>query len=157
MTTESTPYGPTPPRVLFVGNDASSPQIAASLLRNAAGDRVSVDTAGTEPVEPGGRSDEMLVAMGLNPAEERPLSVRALHTADRVVALGAGLDVAHLPGPRYEEWDIAHDDLADRVQALSDDLTAAPASPPSWRERLSALVTTVRWRFAPSHDGPIDD
>jgi protein-tyrosine-phosphatase len=134
MTTESTPRDLNRPRVLFVGQDHSSPQIAASLLQRAAGDRVAVETAGTEPAEPGGRSDEMLVAMGLNPADERPLSVRALHTADRVVALGAGLDVARLPGPRYEEWDIDHEDLATRVQALSDDLTTVPDAKPSFVE-----------------------
>ena len=101
----------TRPRVLFVGHDASSPQIAASLLRRLAGDRVTVDTATTQPADPGGRSDEMLVAMGLDPADEQRLSTRALHTADRVISLGAGLDVARLPGPRYEEWDLAQGDL----------------------------------------------
>ena len=117
---------PTRPRVLFVGHDASSPQIAASLLRRLAGDRVTVDTATTQPSDPGGRSDEMLVAMGLDPADERRLSTRALHTADRVISLGTGLDVARLPGPRYEEWDLTQGDLVTRVHALSDDLTAPP-------------------------------
>jgi len=131
MTTPPTLTVPARPRVLFVGHDAASPQIAASLLRRLAGDRVSVATAGTKPAEPGGRSDEMLVAMGLDPADEQRLSSRALHTADRVISLGAGLDVARLPGPRYEEWDIEQDDLISRVQALSNDLT----TPPSVRSR----------------------
>ena len=117
---------PTRPRVLFVGHDASSPQIAASLLRRLAGDRVRVDTATTQPADPGGRSDEMLVGMGLDPADDQPLSTRALHTADRVISLGAGLDVARLPGARYEEWDLAHEDLVGRVEALSAELTAPP-------------------------------
>jgi hypothetical protein len=115
-----------PPRVLFVGHDASSPHIAASLLRRAVGDRVEVATAGTQDRDPG-RADEMLVAMGLDPADEERLSSRALHTADRVVILGCDLDVARLPGPRYEEWDLAHDDLAGRVDALGHDLTTVPA------------------------------
>jgi hypothetical protein len=128
LTTASTLTDPTPPRVLFVGNDASSPQIAASLLRQLTGDRVAVSTAAIRPAEPGGRSDEMLVAMGLNPADDRRLSSRALHTADRVVSLGSGLDVARLPGPRYEEWDLTQGDLITRVHALSDELTAVPAA-----------------------------
>ena len=127
MTTPPSLTVPTRPRVLFVGHDSSSPQIAASLLRRLAEDRVTVATAGTKPADPGGRSDEMLVAMGLDPAEEQRLSARALHTADRVISLGAGLDVARLPGARYEEWDLEQDDLIARVQALSDDLTAPPS------------------------------
>ena len=126
MTTPSTATAPTPPRVLFVGDDASSPQIAASLLRRLVGDRVAVHTAGIEALEPGGRSDEMLVAMGLDPADEQRLSARALHAADRVVVLGAGLDVARLPGPRYQEWDLAHDDLMERIQGLGDELSSVP-------------------------------
>jgi hypothetical protein len=128
MTLPSTDTAAIPPRVLFVGDDASSAEIAASVLRRLVGDRVAVDTAGTQPADPGGRSDEMLVAMGLDPAGEQPLSARALHTADRVIILGTGLDVARLSGPRYEEWDLAHDDLVARVQALGDDLTAVPAA-----------------------------
>ena len=121
---------PTSPHVLFVGRDGSSPQIAANLLRHLVGDRVRVDTARTQPADPGGRSDEMLVAMGLDPADEHQLSARSLHAADRVVSLGAGLDVARLPGPRYEEWDLEQDGLIGRVHALSDDLTALPAATP---------------------------
>jgi hypothetical protein len=126
--------------VLFVGNDATSPQIAASLLRRLTDDRVAVRTAGIRPAESGGRSDEMLVAMGLDPADEQKLSTRALHTADRVVSLGTGLDVARLPGPRYEEWDLTQGDLIARVESLSDELTAAPAATPG-----SALLARLRY------------
>jgi hypothetical protein len=148
MTLPSTGTAPTPPRVLFVGDDASSPEIAASLLRRLAGDRVAVETAGTRPVDAGGRSDEMLVAMGLDPAREQPLSTRVLHTADRVIILGAGLDVARLSGPRYEEWNLADDDLVARVQMLSDDLTAGPVarSGSAVLDRLRTLIGVNRRR-----------
>ncbi len=132
--------GPTRSRVLFIGNDATSPQIAASLLRRSAGDRVDVVTVGAQRTQPGGRSDEMLVAMGLDPADEQPLSVRSLHTANRVVSLGAGMDVAQIAGPRYEEWDIAQGDLISRVEALSDDLTTVPSRPRKWREIAEKLA-----------------
>jgi hypothetical protein len=135
------------PRVLFVGHDAGSPQIAADLLRNMAGELVSVETALTQPDDPGS-SDELLVAMGLNPAEEHRLSARALRTADRVVILGTDLDVARYPGPRYEEWDLADDDLVVRVRALSDDLTAvAPTRPRTTvRDRLHRLLLALHRR-----------
>jgi hypothetical protein len=134
------------PKVLLIGQDAGSLQIAASLMRRVAGDRIAVDTADAQPVDMGGRTDEMLVAMGLNPVHEQRLSVRALHRADWVVGLGVALDVARLPGPRYEEWDLAHDDLLERVQALSDRLTTVPAAePPSaLPNRLRALLGAIR-------------
>jgi hypothetical protein len=146
MPTASTLTVPARPRVLFVGRDATSPEIAASLLRRATGDRVAVATASTQAADPSGRSDELLVAMGLDPADEHRLNAGALYRADRVVMLGADLDVARLPGPRYEEWDLADDDLVVRVQALSDDLTAAPTVKPRspWRDRLRALGTARR-------------
>lgn len=136
------------PRVLFVGDDASSPEIAANLVRHVAGDAVAVDTANTRPVEPGGRSDEMLVAMGLDPAAEHLLSARSLRTADRVVVLGTDIDVARLPGPRYEEWDLTREDLLTRVEALSDELTTVPAVSvrPSVPDRVRALLTALRRR-----------
>ena len=45
----------TRPQVLFVGDDASSPAIAASLLQQEVGDQVGVGTARTQPADPGGR------------------------------------------------------------------------------------------------------
>lgn len=137
------------PRVLFVGHDAGSPQIAASVLRQVAGDAVVVGTSGTQPADPGGRADEMLVAMGLDPADERPLSAGSLRAADRVVVLGTDVDVARLPGPRYEQWDLETDDLLSRIEALVDELTAAPevAAPVSRAGRLRARLRgrVLRW------------
>jgi len=111
------------PVVLFVGDDASSTQIAATLLRRRVGDhRVEVRTAGAQPADPGGRADQMLVMMGLNPAQEDRLSVRALNTSDRVIVLGTGLDVARMPGRDYEEWDLDTISLEERIDALAADL-----------------------------------
>ena len=134
------------PRVLFVGSDATSPQIAASLLRRAVGDRVVVGTADTQPVERGGRTDEMLVGMGLDPAPEHLLTAASLRTADRVVVLGTDLDVALLPGPRYDHWDLAADDLAERVEALAAELTGPPPPGPWLRLRHGLRVRLERLR-----------
>ncbi len=115
------------PRVLFVGDDASSPEIAATLLRRLVGDQVEIRTAGAQRPEPGGRGDDILVQMGLNPATEERLSVSSLSVSERVVVLGTDLDVARLPGRRYEEWDVANDDLAEHVRRLAIEL-CGPAS-----------------------------
>ncbi|MGI3779246.1 MAG: hypothetical protein ACRYG2_00575 [Janthinobacterium lividum] len=110
------------PKVLFVGDDAASTQIAETLLRRLVGDRVEIRTAGAQPPDPGGRADQMLVMMGLDPAHEERLSVSSLHSSDRVVILSTTLDVARVPGRAYEEWDVENDDLAERVRALAIDL-----------------------------------
>lgn len=133
------------PIVLFVGDDASSTQIAESLLRQLVGDLVEIHTAGAQPPNPGGREDQMLVMMGLNPAHEERLSVRALNTSDRVIILGTGLDVARVPGRRYEEWDLDDGSLDDRVESLAAalmstfDTPVAVAEPPA-RKAGSRLV-----------------
>ena len=137
----TTPSRSTRPQVLFVGADASSPQIAASVMRREVGEAIGVETARTRPADPGGRSDEMLVAMGLDPADDPRLSSVALHKADRVVILGADLDVARMPGPRYEVWDLAQSDLVDQVETLGQDLIAGPSAP----ARLSVLARIRAW------------
>lgn len=109
------------PTVLFVGDDAASTQIAETLLRNLVGDRVEIRTAGAQRPDPGGRADQLLVMMGLDPAHEERLSVASLQAADRVVILSTTLDVARVPGRTYEEWDV-EDDLAAHVRALAVDL-----------------------------------
>ncbi|MET1003982.1 MAG: hypothetical protein ABWX96_00470 [Propionibacteriaceae bacterium] len=103
--------------------------VGASLLRRLVGDHVEIHTAGAQPPNPGGREDQMLVMMGLNPAHEERLSVRALSTSDRVIVLGTSLDVARVPGRRCEEWDLDSSSLEDRVATLATELTRTPTTP----------------------------
>ena len=139
------------PKVLFVGDDAASTQIAETLLRRLVGDRVEIHTAGAQQPDPGGRADQMLVMMGLDPAHEERLSVSSLHASDRVVILSTRLDVARVPGRTYEEWDVENDDLSERVRGLAIDLLGRE---PDRRTRpldvvrriVARLVTTVRRR-----------
>jgi hypothetical protein len=116
------------PIVLFVGDDASSTQIAESLLRRLVGKRVEIHTAGAQPPNPGGREDQMLVMMGLNPAHEERLTAHALATSDRVIILGTSLDVARVPGRRYEEWELDVSSLEERVITLAAELTRPPST-----------------------------
>lgn len=125
------------PTVLFVGDDASSTQIAETLLRRLVGDRVEIHTAGAQQPDPGGRADQMLLMMGLNAAHEERLSVRALSGSQRVVVLGRGLDVARLPGRWYEEWDLTAGDLEARVERLATEVLTAADPPPGRRTGLA--------------------
>ena len=132
------------PRVLFVGDDASSPDIAASLLRSLVGEQVEIRTAGAQRPEPGGRGDDILVQMGLNPASEERLSAHSLTVADHVVVLGTHLDVARVAGRTYEVWDVENDDLASRVRRLAVALLGgADDVPPRW-PRLRRVADRVR-------------
>ena len=145
----------TTPVVLFVGNDASSTQIAESLLRHRIGDdRVEIHTAGAQPPNPGGREDQMLVMMGLNPAHEERLSVRALNTSDRVIILGTGLDVARMPGRHYEEWDLDTISLEERIDALAADLISGAGASTSVTRvetpRIRLVAQQIRRRAASS-------
>jgi len=138
------------PIVLFVGDDAGSTQIAECLLQRLVGNRVEIRTAGAQPPNPGGREDQMLVMMGLNPAHEERLTARALATSDRVIVLGTSLDVARVPGRRYEEWDLDDRSLEDHVEALAGELTrtqAAAASTPARQPRCRLVGQRIRQRI----------
>ena len=139
------------PSVLFVGDDASSTQIAETLLRRLTGDHVEIRTAGAQVPDPGGRADQMLVMMGLDPAHEERLSVRSLHSSDRVVILSTTLDVARVPGRTYEVWDVENEDLTAHVRALAIELLSpGRENGESRRTRIligvRRLLTTVRRR-----------
>lgn len=144
-----------PSTVLFVGDDASSTQIAESLLRRLVGDLVEIHTAGAQPPNPGGREDQMLVMMGLNPAHEERLSVRALSTSDRVIVLGTSLDVARVPGRHYEEWDLNSSSLEERVAKLAEDLIRSTDTPtagaPAERRRVVAQQIRRRATATAAH------
>ncbi|SER06289.1 Protein-tyrosine-phosphatase [Microlunatus flavus] len=132
--------------MLFVGDDASSPDIAASMLRRLVGDRVEIRTAGAQRPDPGGRGDDILVQMGLNPASEERLSAQALNVADHVVVLGTHLDVARVAGRTYEEWDVEQDDLAGRVRRLAVDLLGGTEDEPFRRSRVRRVLAWARRR-----------
>ncbi len=139
------------PRVLFVGDDASSPDIAASMLRRLVGERVEIRTAAAQRPEPGGRGDDILVQMGLNPASGERLSAHALTVADHVVVLGRHLDVARVSGRTYEEWDVEADDLAARVRRLAVDLLGGTDdAPPRWARLRSVLARPGRGGVVPA-------
>lgn len=135
----------TTPSVLFVCvQNAGRSQLAAGILRQLAGDRVLVRTAGSAPA-PEVRSaivtalDEIGVALG---AEfPKPLTDDAVKAADVIVTMGCGDACPIYPGRRYLDWDLEdpvdkplgtvrriRDDIDHRVRTLLAELTSQPAT-----------------------------
>lgn len=130
------------PSVLFVCvKNAGKSQMAAALLRRAAGDSVTVHSAGTRPGDAVNRmSADALAEIGIGTAGERPKPIDPilLATVDRVIILGAEADVDVPAGVRVERWTtdepsvrgiegvarmrLVRDDIATRVDHLVNEL-----------------------------------
>lgn len=116
------------PTVLFVCvHNAGRSQLAAGILRQLAGDRVVVRTAGSDPA---GDVRHTVVAaldeIGVALAGEfpKPLTEEAVRAADVVVTMGCGDACPVYPGRRYLDWDL-EDPLGkplERVRAIRDDI-----------------------------------
>lgn len=130
------------PEVLFVCvENAGRSQLAAGILRQLAGDRVVVRTAGSAPADAVRASivtalDEIGVPLGGE--FPKPLTDEAVRAADVVVTMGCGDACPVYPGRRYLDWDIEdpvgkplavvrgiRDDIDTRVRALLAELVAA--------------------------------
>ena len=128
------------PSVLFVCvKNGGKSQMAAGLMRKAAGDSVEVHSAGTKP---GGAvnalSAQSLLEVGVDLTGEqpKPIDPDLLARMDYVITLGSEATLDAVDGPRFENWDtdepsergiegiermrLVRDDIAARV----DDLTA---------------------------------
>lgn len=133
---------PERPEVLFVCvQNAGRSQLAAGILRQLAGDRVTVRTAGSAPGPEVRASivhalDEIGVPVG---AEfPKPLTDEMVRAADVVVTMGCGDACPIYPGRRYLDWELEdpvgkpasivrgiRDDIEHRVRALLDELLPA--------------------------------
>ena len=98
------------PEVLFVCvQNAGRSQIAAAILRQIAGDRVNVRTAGSEPA---GAVRSVVVAaldeigVPLGGEYPKPLTDEVVRAADVVVTMGCGDACPVYPGRRYLDWDL---------------------------------------------------
>ena len=128
------------PEVLFVCvHNAGRSQMAAALLRDRSGGRVSVRSAGTTPAdEVNPVAVEALQEIGIEAGEVRPrrLEDADVQHADVVITMGCGDACPIYPGKRYEDWQV--DDPAgqpiDVVRRIRDDIDA----------RVRALLTTLR-------------
>lgn len=129
----------TTPSVLFVCvKNGGKSQMAAGLMREAAGDSVEVHSAGTKP---GGAvnalSAESLLEVGVDLSGEapKPIDPDLLARMDYVVTLGSEAHVEPVDGPTFENWNtdepsergidgiermrLVRDDIAARVEQLA--------------------------------------
>jgi arsenate reductase len=131
------------PTVLFVCvHNAGRSQMAAALLERAAGERVRVRSAGSEPadaINPAVVEAMQEVGIDLR-GEPARLSDDAVRAADVVVTMGCGDACPVYPGKRYEDWEVEdpagrpltdvrtiRDEIERRVRRLLDEVAAAPA------------------------------
>ena len=127
--------------VLFVcRQNAGRSQMSQALFEQASGGRHSAESAGTTPaaqVHP--EVVEAMNELGMDLAGRQPqrLTDELAHRADVVVTMGCGDECPYIPGKRYVDWDLEdpagkpveavraiRDDIAQRTQALADELSA---------------------------------
>jgi arsenate-mycothiol transferase len=132
------------PSVLFVCvKNGGKSQMAAGLMRKAAGDQVQVYSAGTKPGSAvNALSAETLLEVGVDITGETPTLIdpQLVRDVDLVVTLGSEAKVESVAGTAFENWDtdepsergidgiermrLVRNDIAARVDALAARLTA---------------------------------
>jgi protein-tyrosine-phosphatase len=121
---------PTRPSVLFVCvHNAGRSQMAAGFLRDIAGDRIEVRSAGSMPAEQiNPIAVEAMSELGIDITAEQPkvLTTAAVQASDVVITMGCGDACPIFPGKRYEDWTL--EDPAgqgiDAVRPIRDDIRA---------------------------------
>ncbi|HCS61532.1 MAG TPA: heat-shock protein HtpX [Microbacterium sp.] len=116
------------PSVLFVCvHNAGRSQMAAGFLRDIAGDRIEVRSAGSMPAEQiNPTAVDAMAEVGVDITAEQPkvLTTDAVKASDVVITMGCGDACPIFPGKRYEDWDL--EDPAgqglDAVRPIRDDI-----------------------------------
>ncbi|UEL27802.1 low molecular weight phosphatase family protein [Pseudarthrobacter sp. L1SW] len=144
MTTEPTGTQKTPSVLFVCSKNGGKSQLAAGLMREAAGDAVDVYSAGTKPgtsLNP--QAVESLTELGIDITGEHPKPVtdEVLDTVDAVIVLGTEAELDAPEGTRLEVWEtdepsergiegmermrLVRDDIRNRVQKLYAELTGS--------------------------------
>ncbi|MBL3688295.1 arsenate reductase ArsC [Leucobacter zeae] len=127
------------PSVLFVCvHNAGRSQMAAGWLRELAGDRVEVRSAGSMPADQiNPVAVEAMREEGIDITAEQPkvLTIEAVQDSDVVITMGCGDACPFFPGKRYEDWKLEdpagqgieavrpiRDEIGRKVRALIVDL-----------------------------------
>ncbi len=130
---------PDKPSVLFVCvHNAGRSQMAAAFLRDLAGNRVDVLSAGSVPADRVNPvAVQAMAEIGIDMTGDRPkiLTADAVRASDVVITMGCGDTCPIFPGKRYEDWDL--DDPAgqplERVRPIRDEI----------RRRVDHLLTEL--------------
>lgn len=121
--------------VLFVCvHNAGRSQMAAGFLRDLAGDRVEVRSAGSLPaaqINPIAVAAMLEVGIDITAEQPKVLTPEAVQASDVVITMGCGDACPFYPGKRYEDWKLAdpagqdiesvreiRDEIRGRVEAL---------------------------------------
>jgi len=118
------------PSVLFVCvHNAGRSQMAAGFLREIAGERIEVRSAGSMPADAiNPVAVEAMSELGIDITAEQPkvLTTEAVQASDVVITMGCGDACPFFPGKRYEDWTL--DDPAgqgiDAVRPIRDEIRA---------------------------------
>ena len=129
----------TKPSVLFgCVHNAGRSQMAAGFLRDIAGDRIEVRSAGSMPADQiNPTAVQAMAELGIDITAEQPkvLTTEAVQASDVVITMGCGDACPFFPGKRYEDWKL--DDPAgqgiDAVRPIRDDI----------RTRIEQLVSEL--------------
>ena len=123
------------PSVLFVCvHNAGRSQMAAGWLRELAGDRVEVRSAGSMPADQiNPVAVQAMREVGIDITAEQPkvLTTAAVQGSDVVITMGCGDACPFFPGKRYEDWKLddpagqgieavrpIRDEIKGRIEAL---------------------------------------
>ena len=129
--------------VLFVCvHNAGRSQMAAGFLRELAGDRVEVLSAGTQPKDQINPSAiEAMAELGIDIANQQPkvLTEDAVKASDYVITMGCGDECPYFPGKTNLDWVLddpaglgvesdrpIRDKIKDLVTALVAEIDAKP-------------------------------
>ena len=130
------------PSVLFVCiHNAGRSQMAAGWLRQLAGDRVDVRSAGSEPanrINPVAIEAMREVGIDITGAVPHILETEDVRASDVVITMGCGDTCPIFPGKRYQDWELTdpagqsidvvrqvRDDIRGRVEKLVDELVSS--------------------------------
>jgi arsenate reductase len=96
------------PTVLFVCvHNAGRSQMAAGYLRQLAGDRVQVLSAGSQPadqINPVAIAAMLEDGIDITSGQPKVLTPEEVQASDVVVTMGCGDECPYYPGTRYEDW-----------------------------------------------------
>lgn len=99
------------PSVLFVCvHNAGRSQMAAGWLRELAGDRIEVRSAGSAPADSiNPAAIEAMAEVGIDISHQSPkiLTPESVQASDVVITMGCGDACPIYPGKRYEDWNLA--------------------------------------------------